>query len=448
VGGGNSSAGSPTNVYSVKDNFTILYSFPSSKIVTSVIFSHDGTHLLLALGGYNKTATVYNMADGRKVNEYEIGGVVSTLSFAPRGANLLVCTMDTNVVRVYDTVEDKTLHEDAQGEPIVSVSFSVDGTQLATGGGKTLTIYDPFAFTVIQSIKWRSVISSVSWSPDGRWLAVGDWDNRATIVDVATGQSILAFKRDKMVSVVKFDPHRQVLAIGAHDNKVVLEHAPATSDNTSSTKDLSDQLNRETLKVTDEISKVEKKKKKNHKSNDTEPFSETDSASLKEKITEDFKKDLMASISEVVKYEINCLKQEINDDVKDRIGDAMLTLKNDFTSSKEELKVAVGNVKGEIAAGNSDIKGLKDDLEVNHVEIKAHVTAVKTEIAGLREELTKNNDYKMKDLLKSDVAAVKADVASVKNELKDYLKAMKTDFEDQLYDTWKKLLCILRFGSP
>lgn len=427
VAGGDSTRRCTDNkavVYSVKD-WTVVYNFQSNDLVQSVVFSEDGGKL--AFGGLDKIVTVHDMTDGRKVNEYGTGGVVSALAFAPNGSSLVVGTWETNVVRMYDTINNKIINEVTHKEPLISVSFSTDGKKLAVGGGKSLTLYSPASFDVIHSIQWSSVISSTSWSPDGRWLAVGDWESRATIVDVATGKSIRNFKRELSVSVVMFDPTKQCLAIGGHDNKVVLVDATLdTGEHRNSAPD------------------------KDPTESNTEATVELDISKRKKRMKKIPRIANVVDVKATLKSDVASLRGKLKEDLNAIFGDVMTVVKTAVTTFNEELKVTVDDLKADIAALRADVACIKEDIKANSGDLKADVTAVKTDVVSVKEDLNANvSDAKA--AVKVEIASVKANVESLKLELKEDLKTIasdvKTDFEDQFYDTWKETLCSLRFGS-
>ena len=78
------------------------------------------------------------------------------------------------------------------GRKVMSVSWSPDGTRLASGSvDKTVLIWDAASGEQLCSLTGHSDgVTSVSWSPDGKRLASGSFDETVRIWEFATGKEL------------------------------------------------------------------------------------------------------------------------------------------------------------------------------------------------------------------------------------------------------------------
>jgi WD40 repeat protein len=76
-----------------------------------------------------------------------------------------------------------------------------------------------------RSIKNTAPIDSAAFSPDGRHFATGDWDGKASIWNVETGQREREMPQAEYVHAVAYDPTGEKLAAGGSDGSVHIYRA-------------------------------------------------------------------------------------------------------------------------------------------------------------------------------------------------------------------------------
>jgi RNA polymerase sigma factor (sigma-70 family) len=195
------------------------------KQVPCVAFSDDGK--TLASASHDRTARLWDVASGQEqrrfVHEHKHNDdAIQTVHFVP-GHPWLV-TGGLRSIRVWDLATSKEVrrlpgHFCLCGCP---VSLSSDGTKLATHGQEQgqIVVWELATGKRLSPTRGHQrAIGSVAFSPDGKTLATGSWDETLRLWDAANGKEQRSFRLTFGVQVT-FIPDGKTLAAGS-DNGVV-----------------------------------------------------------------------------------------------------------------------------------------------------------------------------------------------------------------------------------
>jgi WD40 repeat protein/RNA polymerase-binding transcription factor DksA len=104
---------------------------------------------------------------------------------------------------------------------VSSVSFSPDGKFLASGSlGKTVKVWDVGSWQEVATLRHGDIVTSVSFSPDGKFLASGSLDKTVKVWDVGSWQEVATLRHGDAVLSVSFSPDGKFLASGSSDKTV------------------------------------------------------------------------------------------------------------------------------------------------------------------------------------------------------------------------------------
>jgi WD40 repeat protein len=168
---------------------------------------------------------LYEAATGQETLRFQ-GAGNATISFAPDEKSLAVCN-PPNTVRIHSASDGKTLWElKHDGYRLVNASFSPDGRSLAslhvisTDEVGERRIWGEAGIWDLATGKERYRLkssagyyyTSVAFSPDSRYVALGGDHPDLVLWDVATGKELRRFTSGGFVKDVVFSPDGKTLA--------------------------------------------------------------------------------------------------------------------------------------------------------------------------------------------------------------------------------------------
>jgi len=168
--------------------------------------------------------------DAARVRTLRCGDPVRSTAWSPT-RHLLAASCENNII-IWDVATGQPMGEPLQGhtEVVTSLSWSPDGHFLASGSfDDTVVIWnwETGQQQTCQPLReyTRRGVNAVSWSPDGRFLASGIFEGTIIIRDAKTGLLVCEPLRGHTSSVDSLSWHptnRRHVASGSRDGKVMI----------------------------------------------------------------------------------------------------------------------------------------------------------------------------------------------------------------------------------
>ena len=204
--------------------------------VLGVSFSPDGTRLVSTSS--DGTVRQWAVATGREVEPpYDRhSGDVTAAVYSPDGRWVASAGTD-RTVRVWQATgrQDVAVLHGHTG-PVAELAFAPGGRRLASVSHPTrlvpvvadgtIRVWDVDPRATLPVLRGHgSYVYPVAYSPDGRWIASGDWDNRLRLWDARTGEACAILDNGDLVKSLAFSPDSSRVVSARHDRLQVWEVA-------------------------------------------------------------------------------------------------------------------------------------------------------------------------------------------------------------------------------
>jgi WD40 repeat protein len=200
--------------------------------VRDVTFDRSGSRL--ATGSSDGSAAVWDFRTGRRVvtlSSPVAGVAVASLRFSPDGMRL-AATDGVGDVWVWDVATRRVLRTIRTGNELCGITWSPDGTRIATGDCEThvqssAPVWDvATGKLVFRTRPQNASITQIGFSPDGRYLGTPTAAGVAQIWDLRTGRKVSTFTdHTGEVTGLAFGRNGEVATIGSDGTARVWEAA-------------------------------------------------------------------------------------------------------------------------------------------------------------------------------------------------------------------------------
>jgi WD40 repeat protein/serine/threonine protein kinase len=196
---------------------------PSPFSSSCIEFSRDGNRLASVGNEDPAGVTLWDMADGSQV--YRIStGRVHNLAFSPDG-KWLACGQQDGPIVIYDAASgEKVRSLTGHFGLVLGVKFSPSGERVASAGRDgTARIWDTSSGTELEVISGLRDVRCLDYAPDGRRLAVGNWDGFVKIYNLSDSGvcsrtpdgslQVASYSRAAIIKQLAWTPDGQRLAV-------------------------------------------------------------------------------------------------------------------------------------------------------------------------------------------------------------------------------------------
>ena len=183
--------------------------------VYSVVYSPDWKYIASATMHETK---LWEVASGNCIKILE-GGY--NIAYSPDGAYLAI---DCSGIEIWEVESGELVKKlGYRASSVSSVSFAPNGKFVASGSlNETIRLWEVETGKCIKTLSERTgSVKSVCYSPDGKYLASGSWDKTIKIWNVATGECINTLTgHTDWVESVCYSPDGKYLASGSKDKTI------------------------------------------------------------------------------------------------------------------------------------------------------------------------------------------------------------------------------------
>lgn len=203
--------------------------------VLTMVVTPDGNHVISSSA--DRVVRVWNRSTHQI--EQTIGPfaeLIHSLSVAADGQRLLTAHSEERAVRLWNVStgqELKTPQPTGTLGPLLDLqrtggqvwaAIFAPGDEVLTVGGNDARLWDTKTEQERITFSPHAAVASANFSPDGRWIVTGSWDNSAKVWNAANGQAVLKLTggHEGFVNAAQFSPDGKFILTASDDGTAKL----------------------------------------------------------------------------------------------------------------------------------------------------------------------------------------------------------------------------------
>jgi WD40 repeat protein len=180
--------------------------------ILSLAFSPNGKWIVS--GSYDGTAKVWEAKTGAELNLMRFGQPVTKVLFN-KESQLIISGSNDGTTKVWEATTGREISRMVLGEQVKALALTPDESQVAVGGNNGKMQVWKITGQEVLKMAHDSSISSVTFSPDGKWLLSASWDKTARVWNTSTGQEVSHITHEGRIDTAVFSPDGRYVASGS-----------------------------------------------------------------------------------------------------------------------------------------------------------------------------------------------------------------------------------------
>jgi WD40 repeat protein len=179
-------------------------------------FSSNGRFMVMTNAEKREPMRVVDVLSRKELGRVGSGNT-ARVALGPDGKYAVMATHQDNIARVHEVATDKEIARLNHEGVISTLTFSPDGQYVATGSNDTTArVFEVTTGKEVARVSHNSTVASVSFSPNGQYVVTGSVDRTVRIFEPIRGDVFRLNHNDKVQGIV-FSADGQYAMSRSHD---------------------------------------------------------------------------------------------------------------------------------------------------------------------------------------------------------------------------------------